>query len=188
MSLKPTIDKTLENIKRTFIKLKWMNGSKTLSKDTLRRCFFDYDFSYFVWIFPLYSFLTKTQKELLQRKFRNSLRLIHRCPFARATDLLQITKAPQLEEYVKRYIKKRFQGIHNSDISWSPFYNDIFYWSTFHKSKHDSLGNFFSVETSQRKMSMFTASMASAYIYLSRYCIVSQGRLSFSLNSLSLFL
>ena len=47
MSLKSTIDKTLENIQRTFIKLKWTNGGKTLSKDNLRRCFFAYSFPYF---------------------------------------------------------------------------------------------------------------------------------------------
>ena len=107
LSLKPTIDKTLENIQRTFTKLKWMKSGRTLSKDTLRRCFFAYSFPHFAWILLLYPILTKTQKELLQRKFRNGLRLIHRCPLARATDLLQITKEPQLEEYVKRYIIKK---------------------------------------------------------------------------------
>ncbi|CAF2267304.1 unnamed protein product [Rotaria magnacalcarata] len=35
MSLKPLIDKTLENIQRTFSKLRWMKGGKTLSKDVL---------------------------------------------------------------------------------------------------------------------------------------------------------
>ena len=62
---------------------------------------FSPSFPYFAWIVSLYPFLTKTQKELLQRRFRNGLRLIHRCPLARATDLLQITKESQLEDYVK---------------------------------------------------------------------------------------
>ncbi len=62
MSLKPTIDKTLENIHRTFSKFRWMKGGKTLSKDVLRRCFFAYNSPYFAWIFPLYSVLPKTQK------------------------------------------------------------------------------------------------------------------------------
>ena len=35
MSLKPTIDKTLENIQKTFSKLRWMKRGKTLSKDVL---------------------------------------------------------------------------------------------------------------------------------------------------------
>ena len=106
MSLKPTIDRILENIQKTFTKLRWMKGGKRLSKDVLRRCFFAYSFPFFAWIFPLYPVLPKTQKELLLRKFRNGLRLVHRCPFARATDLFQITKEEPLEEYVKKYIKK----------------------------------------------------------------------------------
>ena len=104
MSLKPTIDRILENIQKTFTKLRWMKGGKRFSKDMLRRCFFAYSFPYFAWIFPLYPVLPKTQKELLLRKFRNGLRLIHRCPFARATDLLQITREESLGKYVKKYI------------------------------------------------------------------------------------
>jgi hypothetical protein len=92
MSLKPTIDKILENIQKTFCKLRWMKSGKALSITVLHRCFFAYSFPYFAWIFPFYPFLPKTQKQLLQRKFRNGLRLIHRCPFARATDLMRITK------------------------------------------------------------------------------------------------
>ena len=70
MSLKPTIDKALENIQSMYIKLKWMKGGRTLSKEVLRKCFFAYSFPYFSWIFPLYPFLPRTQKELFQRKFR----------------------------------------------------------------------------------------------------------------------
>ena len=51
---------------------------------------------------------------------------MHRCPFARATDLLQITNEESLEEYVKRYIKKRLERIEKSDLIRSPFYNDLF--------------------------------------------------------------
>jgi len=143
MSLIPTIDKTLENIQKSFSKLRWMKAGKTLSKEVLRRCFFAYSFPYFAWIFPLYPVLPKTQKELLLRKFRNGLRLIHRCPYARATDLFQITKEKPLEYYVQRYIKKRLERIEKSDLVRSPFYNDIFYWDTFHKNKNDHLGHFF---------------------------------------------
>ena len=146
MSLKPTIDKALENIQRTYIKLKWMKGGRTLSKEVLRKCFFAYSFLYFSWIFPLYPFLPRTQKELFQRKFRKEVRLIHCCPFARATDLYQITKEEALEEYVKRYIKKRFKRIDKSDLGRSFFYNDIFYWDIFHKSKCDQLGHFFRIK------------------------------------------
>ena len=101
-SLKPAIDRTLENVQTTCSKLKRMKGGKTLSKDVLKRCIFTYNFPYFSWIFFLYPILPKTQKELLLRKFRNGLRLAHRCPFARATDLLKITNEESLEDYVKR--------------------------------------------------------------------------------------
>ena len=127
MSLKPTVHKTLENIQRTFIKLIWMKGGKALSKEVLRRCFFAYSFPYFAWIFPIYPFLPNTQKELLLRKFRSGLRLVHRCLFTRARDLLQITKEVSLEDYVKRYIQNRLKRIERSDLSRSLFYNDIFY-------------------------------------------------------------
>ena len=143
MSLKPTVDRILENIQKTFTKLRWMKGGKRLSKDLLRRCFFAYSFPFFAWIFPLYPVLSKTQKELLLRKFRNGLRLVHRCPFARATDLFQITKEESLEEYFKKYIKKRLERIEKTDLGRSPFSNDIFYFDRVHKNKNDYLGHFF---------------------------------------------
>ena len=134
MFLKPTIDRILENIQKTFTKLRWMKGGKRLSKDVFRRCFFAYNFPYFAWIFPLYPVLPKTQKELLLRKFRNGLKPVHRCPFARATDLSLITREESLEEHVKKYIK-RLENIEKSDLGRSSFYNDIFYWDAFHKKK-----------------------------------------------------
>jgi hypothetical protein len=84
-----------------------MKGGKALSKNVLRRCFFAYSFPYFAWIFSLYPFLPKTQKELLKRKFRKGLRLVHRYPFARATDLFRITSELLLEEYVKTIYKEK---------------------------------------------------------------------------------
>ena len=115
----------------------------------MRRCSFAYCFPFFAWIFPLYQVLPKTQKELLLRKFRNGLRLVHRCPFARATDLFQITKEEPLEEYVKKYIKKRLERIEKTDLGRSPLYNDIFYCDAVHKNKNDQLGHFFADETSK---------------------------------------
>jgi hypothetical protein len=143
MSSKPTINRTLENIQRTFSKLKSMKAGRTLSTDVLRKCFFAYSFPYFAWLFPLYPYLPKTQKELLLRKFRNGLRLIHRCPFARAKNLLQLTNEKSLEVYVKKYLKKRLERIEKADLVQSLFYNDIFYWDTFHKNENDQLGHFF---------------------------------------------
>lgn len=143
LSLKPTIDRTLENIQRTYCKLKWMKGGTALSTEVLRRCFFSYSFPYFAWIMPVYPFLPKTQKELLLRKFRNGIRLVHRCPYARASDLFKITKEQPLEVYVKNYIQKRLKRIEKSDLIRSLFFNDTFYWDLFRKSKNDHLGHFF---------------------------------------------
>ncbi|CAM4803758.1 unnamed protein product [Rotaria magnacalcarata] len=143
MSLKPTIDSTLEKIQNTYSKLRWMKGGKTLSKEVLRKCFFAYSFPYFAWLLPLYPFLPQTQKELLIRKFRNGLRLVHRCPFARATELHQITNEIPLEEYGKKYIKKRLAKLDKSDLIHSYFYNDLFYWNSFQKRKNDNMGHFF---------------------------------------------
>ena len=47
LSLKPTVDKSIENIQRSLAKLKWLRSGKTMSKDVLRRCFFAYTFPYF---------------------------------------------------------------------------------------------------------------------------------------------
>ena len=143
MSMKPTVDRALENIQRTFSKLRWMKSGTAVSTKVLRRCFFAYSFPHFAWIFPMYPFLPKSQKELIVRKFRNGLRLVHRCPFARTTDLFRITKEKPLEFYVKRYIGKRLKQIEKSDLGRSLFYTDLFYWEKFEKKKNDHLGQFF---------------------------------------------
>lgn len=143
MSLKPTIDKALENIQRTFTKLKWIKSGKSLSKEVLRKCFFTYSFPYFAWIFPIFPMLPKTQKELLLRKFRKGLRLVHRCPFVKARHLFETTNETHLEVYVKRYIQKRLNKIEKTDLGRSTFYDDVFYWDSFHKSKNDHVGHFF---------------------------------------------
>jgi hypothetical protein len=90
------------------------------------KIFFCLSFPYFAWIFPLYPFFSKTQKEILLRKFQNGLRLVHHCPFARTTDLLQIKNEVSLEDYVKRNLKKRLARIEKSDLGRSLFHNDAF--------------------------------------------------------------
>jgi hypothetical protein len=62
MSLKPTMDRTIENIQKTYCKLRWMKGGRALSVDVLRRCFFAFSFPFFARILPLYPFLPQTQK------------------------------------------------------------------------------------------------------------------------------
>ena len=150
MSLKPTIDEAVEKIQRTYVKLRWMKGGKTLSSEVLRKCFFAYSFPYFSWISPLFPFLPETQKEVLRRKLRNGIRLIYRCPFASATKLFEITKEIPLDDYVKRFIRKRLKHMEKSDLGRSLFYEDIFHWDTFQKRKNDHLGHFFRLRRVKR--------------------------------------
>ena len=77
LSLKPTIDKCVENIQKSFIKLNWLRAGGVLSKAVLRTCFFAYSFPDFAWLFPFFPLLPKTQKEILRRKFRVGMRLVH---------------------------------------------------------------------------------------------------------------
>ena len=108
LSLRPTVNKSLENIQRSLGKLKWLRSGKILSKDTLRRCFFAYIFPHFAWIFPFFPFLPTTHQEALRRKYRVAIRLVHRAPFVRAEDPLNFTREELLDNYVKRYITKGF--------------------------------------------------------------------------------
>ena len=77
LSLKPTIDKCVENIQKSFIKLNWLRAGTAV----LRTCFFAYSFPHFAWLLPLFPLLPKTQKEILRRKFRVGMRLVHRCEY-----------------------------------------------------------------------------------------------------------
>jgi hypothetical protein len=81
MSLKPTVNVCLDNIQRSYSKLKWLQRNKNISTQVLRTCFFAYSFPFFAWIFPFFPLLPPSQKELFQRKFRVGLRLVHKCPF-----------------------------------------------------------------------------------------------------------
>ena len=74
LSLKPTVNRCLENIQKSLGKLKWLRSGKTVSKSVLRKCFFAYTFPHFAWIFPFFPFLPKTQQEALRRKFRVAIR------------------------------------------------------------------------------------------------------------------
>ena len=64
MSLRPTIDKILENIQETYCELRWMRSGKAMFMDSAK-CFSIHSFSYFAWIVPLNSFLANIQKESL---------------------------------------------------------------------------------------------------------------------------
>ncbi len=146
LSLKPTVDKSLENIQRSLAKLKWLRSGKTISKDVLRRCFFAYSFPHFAWIFPFFPFLPSTHQQAFRRKFRVALRLIHRAPYVSTSDLYTFTHEEPLDKYVKRYILKRLKKMYTSDLGSSLFMEDFFYWNIFHKSKNDGVGHLFTLK------------------------------------------
>jgi hypothetical protein len=126
LSLKPTINRCLENVQRSLCKLKWVR-SKTMSKEVLRRCFFVYVFPHIAWIFPFFLFLPQTQQEALRRKFRVAIWLIHRAPYASAANLFTFAGEEPLDNYVKRYISTRLKKLYSSDLGSSLFLEDIFY-------------------------------------------------------------
>jgi len=131
MSLKPTVDKCLENIQKSYGKLKWLQRNKHISTNVLRTCFFAYSFPYFTWIFPFYPLLPTSLQDLLRRKYRVGMRLIHRCPFAAAKDIFVVTKEKSLEVYVCKYLQKRLSNAHRTDLGQSLLYEDVFHWENF---------------------------------------------------------
>ena len=108
LSLKPTVEKCIGNIQRSLGKLRWLKTGRSMSSKLLRQCFFSYTFPHFAWIFPFFPLLAQTQQQILQQKFRVSLRLVYRCPFVSAQNLYSFTLEHSLEFYVikKLYSKK----------------------------------------------------------------------------------
>ena len=143
MSLKPTVDQCLAKAEKALVKLKWLKKGRTISKQVLRQCLFAYVFPHLAWIFPVYPFLPKTQREALDRKFRVGIRIVHRCPYVEAKDLFLVTNEKPLKFYAQKYIKRRMEKMYKSDLGRSLFLEDIFYWSQFRKRKKDSLGQLF---------------------------------------------
>lgn len=128
LSLKPTVDKCLENVQKSYSKLKWLQKNREISSKTLRSCFFAYSFPHFAWLFPFFPLLPKTQQELIKRKYRTGIRLIYRCPHVNGVNLLTYTKEQTLEYYVCKYLGKRLANALTTDLGQSPFYEDLFTW------------------------------------------------------------
>ncbi|CAF3688675.1 unnamed protein product [Rotaria socialis] len=143
LSLKPTVDKIIGNIQRSLGKLKWIKSGRRMSCKALRQCFFAYTFPHFAWLFPLFPLLPVSQQHVLEQKFRVGLRLVHRCPFVSAHNLLKVTSEQPLQFYVKKYIQRRLKTMFITDLGSSAFYEDIFGWDNFCKRKNDHLGHFF---------------------------------------------
>ena len=146
LSLKPTVDKCVGNIQRALGKLKWLKSGRVVSSKVLRQCFFAYTFPHFAWLFPFYPLLPETQQQLLQRKFRASLRVVYRCPFVSAQNLYTFTRERPLDFYVRNYIQRRLCNMQSTDLGSSLFYNDVFMWDEYHKRKNDHLGHFSEVD------------------------------------------
>mgnify|MGYP001151580594 FL=1 len=128
LSLKPTVAKCLDNVQKSYVKLKWLQRSKVISTKVLRTCFFAYSFPFFTWLFPIFPLLPISLQELIKRKYRVGLRMIHRCSFANSEDLLNNTKEKSLEQYIGKYLGKRLANIQKTDLGNSSFYDDLFTW------------------------------------------------------------
>ena len=109
ISLKPTVDKCLEKIQKSYNKLKWLQRNKNISMQVLRTCFFAYSFPFFTWIFPFFLMLPSTQQEEFRRKYRVGFRIVHRCTYVAANEIFSVTKEKSLESYVCTYLKKRLE-------------------------------------------------------------------------------
>jgi hypothetical protein len=142
LSLKPTVNRCLDNIHKSLSKLKWLRAGRTLSKEVLRRCFFAYTFPHFAWIFPFFPFLPRKQQDLLRSKFRVAIRLIHRAPFVSAANLLAFTHEVSLDLYVKRYIVKRLKNIYLTDLGFSLFLEDVFFWDNYNSETCGRIGQY----------------------------------------------
>jgi hypothetical protein len=114
LSLKPTVDKCLESIQKSYVKLKWLKRNKDISKEVLRTCFFAYSFPFFTWLLLFFPLLPSTQQELIRRKYRVGLRIIHRCPFVEALEIVRFTKEKPIENYVCKYLQKRLANAHRT--------------------------------------------------------------------------
>jgi hypothetical protein len=116
---------------------------RKISVSVFKQCLFVYIFSHFAWIFPFYSFLLKTRRETLDRKFQVAIRTVYRSPYISVEYLFIVTEEKPLDNYTQGYIKKRLEKMYKSDLGGSLFLEDIFYWDGFRKRKEDSLRYFF---------------------------------------------
>jgi hypothetical protein len=68
MSLKTTVHKCLENIQKSYCKLKWLDRNNDISIKVLRTCFFALFFSFFTWIFPFFPLIPAPQQKRICSK------------------------------------------------------------------------------------------------------------------------
>jgi len=76
LSLKPTVNRCLENIQRSLCKLKWLQSARNLSKDVLRKFLFAYTF---LTLLGLFLFFSKHSKKQLKESSDSSPYSFCRC-------------------------------------------------------------------------------------------------------------
>ena len=143
LSLKPTVNLCVDKIQSSLSKLKWLRSNRILSTAVLRKCFFSYVFPHLAWVFPFFPLLPHSQQEMLRRKYRVAIRLVHRAPFVNAKDLFAVTGERPLDDYVKKYIERRLKNMYSTDLGSSLFLEDLFFWDTFKREGSEGLGHYF---------------------------------------------
>jgi hypothetical protein len=138
LSLSPTANNCMENIKNSYIKLRWLKRNKKISTEVLKKCFYAYSFPFFAWLFPFFPLLQKSHQKILRRKFRVGLRIIHRSPFIAAHEIPLTLKERQLDSYVTSDLHKRLKRVYCTDLGESLFYNDLFHWTCFKNKEEKS--------------------------------------------------
>lgn len=128
MSIKPIVDKCLQNIQKSYTKLKWLQTNRSVTTQVLKTCYFAQSLPFFTWIFSFFSLLPTTLRETICSKYRVGISIIHRCQFIVAKDIFKCSKEAPLESYVVKYLQKRLSKAHITDLGLSHFYHDILYW------------------------------------------------------------
>ncbi len=123
LSLKPTVNRCIENIQRSFCKLEWLRNGGNLSKDILKRWFL---------------------------RLHLPLRLVHYAPFVNTENPFLCIHEDPLDKYVKRCISKRLNNMFSPDLIASLFLEDLFFWDNYHKQEKDGVGYFFTMKRVNR--------------------------------------
>ncbi len=61
-------------------------------------------------------------------------------------NLFVFTSEDPLDNYVKRYIKKRLKNIYATDLGSSLFLEDVFFWDNYRRESGVNVGHYFSMK------------------------------------------
>ena len=98
------------------------------------------------------SLLPKTQKDILGRKFRVAITIVHRCPYASAEDIHN-NQREILENLCTMISKEKITESAQVRLVGSLFHEGVFYWDNFRKEENNSLGQFFTLKRIKRLIS-----------------------------------